>query len=91
MSREYTDGDKVAAAIHEAFVSENITIANLEPANIIEAVNQGMQDVAIALTRISHGDTSGPTGLEGASMKIHDGLALIAGAISELAEAIRGR
>lgn len=65
----------------------------------MELSQEQMEDLTTAITRIAHGDVSGPAGLEGVAMalagegkfelrNVSDGLYLIASAIRDLAEAV---
>lgn len=67
-------GDPVAAALHATLITPNETDSNMEPANIVDglfAIARAIDSLAVAVTRVSHGDVHGATGLEMLSIAVN--------------------
>ena len=90
----------IGNAIRSTLVSPNESDSNGESANVVDglfAIARAIENLATAVTRVSHGDVHGPAGLEMLSMAINGegtpGANPVTAAIREgfgdLAEAIR--
>mgnify|MGYP001558271493 CR=1 FL=1 len=78
--------DAIAAAIEYAFTSPNESDSNLETANIVD----GLYRVARALRDLGNGNAATSMGgMEALGMTMKESAEIIAGALSDLAEAIR--
>jgi hypothetical protein len=82
--------DEVAKAIRENFSSPNVSDSNFEAANIVDVIANGSTAIARALNRLGNADASTPMGgLEAHGAAILEAADKIAGAIHDLAAAIR--
>lgn len=87
-------GRKVADAIDRNFTSPNVPDANMEPANVVDAIHGVGGAIARALDRLGNADAATPMGgLEalGAVLKetIEQAASEIAGGLHAVADAIR--
>ncbi len=82
------DLDPLIDALHSCFISPNVADSNLEAANLVDVI----QNVARALHNLGNSDAATRMGaIEAHGKAVYDGAELIAGAINNLAEAIRER
>ena len=81
----------VADALLQIGISPNVPDANLEAGNIVDAIAQVGGALRCAAKWLGNGDAATPMGaIEAHGKAIADASENIAGAIRELAEAIRG-
>jgi methyl-accepting chemotaxis protein len=87
--------DEIADALRETLISPNVTDANSEAANLVDAVDNGSRalwQVGRAIERLGLNEASTSMGaIEVLAKEIKEGSERIASALSELAEAIRER
>ncbi len=80
-----------AQAIYDTLMSPNVSDSNGEAANIVDVISAVAQSIRHAAKSLGSADAATPMGaLEAHGKCILDASERIAGAISELAEAIRG-
>lgn len=82
---------EIASALRDTLISPNVCDSNLESANVVDALDDGLGRIARALRLLGNADASTPLGaLEAHGQCILTASETIAGAIRELAEAIGG-
>lgn len=78
--------DRIANAITDCFISPNVSDSNMEPANVVDVLNK----LAVYLKYLGGGDNTDSRGaIEVHAIAISEGAEAIAGALRDVAEAIR--
>ena len=87
-----TSTDKVAKAIVDTLISPNVSDANMEAANVVDALDSVANAIRYGLSRLGNADAATRMGaLEAHGLAIKEGAEEIASAIRDLADAVRER
>jgi hypothetical protein len=69
----------LAGALRETLISPNVSDSNMEPANVVDALDGGLHAIARQIKWLGGGDNSDPRGaIEFLAVELKEGLELIA-------------